>query len=348
LDFSPANARNVLVFAIDRSRLYSPEEVHTMHAHSIHQWQHRHAFLGTSHDRHARRTWLVVALTAAMMVAEIAGGSIFGSMALVADGWHMSTHAGALAIAGFAYHFARKHADDPRFAFGTGKLGELAGFASAVILALVALFIGYESVQRMLAPVPIIFTEAITIAVLGLGVNLVSAFLLRDDHDHHDEHHGHGQGDAHHHHHDHHDTNLRAAYLHVLADALTSVLAIAALLAARYYGWVWMDPAVGIIGALVIASWSIGLIRSSGVTLLDIVPEAGLASRIKERLEVGGDRVTDLHIWRVGPGHTAVVGSVVTDDPRDPSFYKARLNTLPRLSHVTIEVHVCPDHARAA
>jgi cation diffusion facilitator family transporter len=316
-----------------------------MHAHSLQQWQHGHAFLGARHDRHARRTWLVVALTAAMMVAEIAGGSIFGSMALVADGWHMSTHAGALAIAGFAYHFARKHADDPRFTFGTGKLGELAGFASAVILALVALFIGYESVQRMLSPIPIIFTEAITIAVLGLAVNVVSAFLLRDDHDHHDDHHGHGYGHAHpHHDHDHHhDTNLRAAYLHVLADALTSVLAIAALLAARYYGWVWMDPAVGIIGAFVIASWSISLIRSSGATLLDIVPEADLASHIKEMLEVGGDRVTDLHIWRVGPGHTAVVGSIVTDDPRDPSFYKARLQTLPRLSHVTIEVHECPD-----
>src|SRR4051812_22592286 len=199
-----------------------------MHAHSIEHWQHRHAFLGARHDRHERRTWLVVMLTAVMMVAEIAGGSLFGSMALVADGWHMSTHAAALSIAGFAYWFARKHAHDPRFTFGTGKIGELAGFASAVILGLVAFFIGYESVQRILAPVAITYDEAILIAVLGLGVNVLSAFLLSGD----DEH-------GHHHHHDdhahghHHDTNFRAAYVHVLADALTSILAIIALLSAR-------------------------------------------------------------------------------------------------------------------
>ena len=310
-----------------------------MHAHSIEQWQHHHAFLGAKHDRHERRTWFVVALTTLMMIAEIVAGTWFGSMALVADGWHMSTHAGALAIAGFAYHFARKHAHDPRFTFGTAKLGELAGFASAVILILVALFIAYESVQRILAPVAISFNEAIAVAVVGLGVNVVSAFLLREEH--HDHHESHGQR---HHHHVHHDTNLRAAYLHVLADALTSVLAIIALLAARYYGWVWMDPAAGIIGAVVIASWSISLIQSSGVTLLDMVPDASLSSRIKERLEIKGDRVSDLHIWRVGPGHTALVASLVTDEPQDPSIYKARLRGLPRLSHVTVEVHTCPDH----
>ncbi len=346
-----------------------------MHTHSIEPWTHHHAFLGAQHARNERRTWMVVALTAAMMVAEIVGGTLFGSMALVADGWHMSTHAGALGIAGFAYLFARRHAHDPRFTFGTGKLGELAAFASAVILALIALLIGYESVQRILSPVAISFTEAIPIAVLGLAVNLLSVLLLHNGHDHHD--HGHAHDHAHHdhdhdhddhddrdhphHHHDHghdhghdhhhhphhahgHDTNLRAAYLHVMADALTSVLAISALLAARYYGWVWMDPAVGIVGAVVIASWSVSLIRSSGMTLLDMVPEAGLATQIKEKLELGGDRVTDLHLWRVGPGHTAVVGSIVTDEPRDPSAYKARLEGLPSLSHVTIEVHRCPDH----
>ena len=313
-----------------------------MHVHSIEQWQHHHAFLGAKHDRHERRTWFVVVLTSVMMVAEIVGGTWFGSMALVADGWHMSTHAGALAIAGFAYHFARKHAHDPRFTFGTGKLGELAGFASAVILVLVALFIGYESVQRIIAPVAISFNQAIGVAVIGLIVNIVSAFLLREDHHEH-EYHGHGHHGQHHHRHAHHDTNLRAAYFHVLADALTSVLAILALLAARYYGWVWMDPAAGIIGALVIASWSISLIRSSGTTLLDVVPDPSLSFRIKERLEVNGDRVSDLHIWRVGPGHTALVASVVTDAPQDPSVYKARLRGLPRLSHVTVEVHTCPD-----
>ncbi len=306
-----------------------------MHAHSIERWRHHHAFLGARHDRHERRTWFVVGLTAVMMVAEIIGGTMFGSMALVADGWHMSTHAGALAIAGFAYRFARKHVHDPRFTFGTGKLGELAGFTSAIILVLVALFIGYEFVQRILAPVAIGYVEAIAIAVIGLAVNVVSALLLREDHDDHD-HHGH-------HAHKHHDTNLRAAYLHVLADALTSVLAIVALLGALFYGWVWMDPAVGLIGAIVIAGWSISLIRSSGVTLLDMVPDPSLPSRIKERLELDGDRISDLHIWRVGPGHTALVASVVSDRPQDAMVYKERLKGLRGLSHVTVEVHLCPD-----
>lgn len=310
-----------------------------MHAHSIDQWQHQHAFLGARHDRHARRTWFVVALTAAMMVAEIIGGTIFGSMALVADGWHMSTHAAALSIAGFAYWFARRHVHDPRFSFGTGKLGELAGFASAVILGMIALFIAYESVQRILTPVPILFNEAIAIAVIGLAVNLLSAFLLRDD-DHH-EHHGHDH--AHHHDH-HHDTNLRAAYIHVLADALTSILAIVGLLTARTYGWLWIDPVVGIIGAIVIASWSISLIRTAGATLLDMAPAPSLSSHVKERLEVDHDRVSDLHIWRVGPGHFALLASVVTVAPQDPSVYKAKLQDVDGLSHVTVEVHTCPGH----
>ena len=313
-----------------------------MHAHSIEPWQHHHAFLGARHDRNERRSWFVVALTAVMMVAEIIGGTLFGSMALVADGWHMSTHAGALAIAAFAYRFARKHAHDSRFTFGTGKLGELAGFASAIILVLIALLIGYESMQRMLAPVAISFDEAIAIAVVGLAVNIVSALLLREDqHDHGGHHHGHHD---HHHGHRHHDSNLRAAYMHVLADALTSVLAIGALLAARFYGWIWMDPAVGLIGAVVIASWSVSLIRSSGTTLLDMVPDPALSPRIMERLEVNGDRVSDLHIWRVGPGHSALVASIVSDAPQDPSIYKARLKDLKGLSHVTVEVHACLDH----
>lgn len=312
-----------------------------MHTHSIEHWQHHHSFLGARHDRHERRTWFVVALTAVMMVAEIAGGAWFGSMALFADGWHMSTHAGALAIAGFAYWFARKHTHNSRFTFGTGKVGELAGFASAIILLLVALFIGYESVQRVFDPVAIQYNEAIAIAAVGLAVNVISAFLLRESaHDHHSHHHQD-------HHQTHYDTNLRAAYSHVLADALTSVLAIVALLAARLYGWVWMDPAVGIIGALVIVSWSFGLIRSSGATLLDMVPDSDLASRIQEKLEVNGDRVSDLHIWRVGPGHSALVASVVADEPKDPSLYKARLKGLEGLSHVTVEVHACLDHGKA-
>jgi cation diffusion facilitator family transporter len=306
-----------------------------VHAHSIDNWRHRHAFLGAQHDRNERRAWFVVALTVTMMVVEIAGGTMFGSMALVADGWHMSTHAAALSIAGFAYWFARKHAHDPRFTFGTGKIGELAGFASAVILGLVALFIGYESVQRILAPVAITYNEAILIAVVGLGVNVLSAFLLSgdDEHGHHHDDHAHGN---------HHDTNFRAAYVHVLADALTSVLAIIALLSARFYGWVWMDPAVGLIGAVVIAFWSVGLMRSAGKMLLDMAPESALSKKITERLEVRDDRVSDLHVWQVGPGHSAVIASVVTHEPEDPSVYKARLNGLRGLSHVTIEVLKCP------
>ena len=307
-----------------------------MHSHSLAPWQHHHAFLGERHDRHARRTWLVVALTAVMMVAEIVGGTVFGSMALVADGWHMSTHAVALAIAAFAYRFARSHVHDPRFSFGTGKLGELAGFASAIILALIALFICGESIVRLLNPVAIHFNEAIAIAVLGLGVNLVSAWLLAEDHHHDDD----RQQDSDHRHHDH---NLRAAYVHVLADAMTSILAIIGLLAARFYGWVWMDPVMGIIGACVIAVWSWGLIRSAGTVLLDMVPHPKLASAVRERLEVQGDKVSDLHLWRLGPGHTAVIASVVADRPRPVAVYKERLKGLRGLSHVTVEVHTCPE-----
>ena len=205
-----------------------------MHSHTLDDWKHEHVFLGGAHERNERRTWLVVGLTAAMMVAEIAGGTLFGSMALLADGWHMSTHAGALAIAAFAYRFARRHARDPRFAFGTGKLGDLAGFASAIVLALVALMIGYESATRLVQPVPIHYPEATAIAAMGLLVNLLSAWMLGAGHDH-DHGHDHDQ-DGHHHHHDY---NLRAAFWHVMADALTSVLAIVALLAAWSYGWTW-------------------------------------------------------------------------------------------------------------
>ena len=311
-----------------------------MHSQSIAPWQHHHVFLGEKHDRHARRTWLVVGLTAVMMVAEIVGGTVFGSMALVADGWHMSTHAAALAIAAFAYWFARKHAHDPRFSFGTGKLGELAGFASAIILALIAFYIGVESVVRILNPVAIHFNEAIAIAVLGLGVNLLSAWLLAEDHHHdHDDDH---ELEAPHAHHDH---NIRAAYLHVLADAMTSILAIIGLLVARFYGWVWMDPMMGIIGAGVIAVWSWGLIRSSGAVLVDMVPHPKLASAVRERLEVEGDRVSDLHLWSLGPGHTAVIASVVAERPQPVAAYKARLKDLPGLSHVTVEIY--PLHGAA-
>ncbi len=319
-----------------------------MHTKSLESWQHDHVFLGEQHEHNERRTWFVVALTAVMMVAEIIGGTIYGSMALVADGWHMSTHAGALTIAALAFRFARTHAHDSRFSFGTGKLGELAGFSSAIILALIALFIGYESVVRILKPIPISFDQATLIAVLGLGVNLVSAWLLRDDHDHlhaHDN-----DNDPEHEHHQDHarDHNLRAAYLHVLADAMTSVLAIAGLLAGRFYGWIWMDPLMGMVGAGVIASWSWGLIHSSGAVLLDAVPNPKLMGLIRNRLEIDGDRVADLHLWRLGPGHTAVIASVVSDQPQPPAVYKARLSGLTGISHVTVEVHACPSHTPSA
>jgi cation diffusion facilitator family transporter len=313
-----------------------------MHSHSVGPWEHGHAFLGERHAHHEQRTWLVVALTTAMMAGEIAGGMVFGSMGLLADGWHMATHAAALAIAGFAYLFARRHVGDPRFSLGTGKFGELAGFTSAVILGVIAAFICYESVLRLVHPVDISFDESIAIASLGLGVNLLSAWLLREDHAHahddDDDHDDHDHGHAHHHA----DHNLKAAYVHVLTDALTSVLAIGGLLTARLFGWVWIDPMVGLLGAAVILRWAYGLIRSSGAVLLDAMPDRRLAERIREQIEVGGDRVADLHVWRLGPGHAAVILAVVSDAPQAPTAYKERIGDLHGLSHVTVEVHRCP------
>ena len=302
-----------------------------------------HVFLGADHARNERRTWLVIGLASFMMVAEIVGGSLFGSMALIADGLHMSTHAGALIIAAFAYTYARRHAADARFSFGTGKLGDLAGFTSAIVLAMIALLIGYEAVRRLLSPVPIAFEEAIPVAVLGLTVNLASAWLLRDDHDHGHAH-GHHDGDDdddhdHHHDHGHRDNNLRAAYVHVLADAATSVLAILGLLGGWVYGWVWMDPAMGIAGALVVANWSYGLVRDTGGILLDLTPDRSLLADIRRRLETGGDRLCDLHVWRIGPGHYGAIAAIITDRPREPEFYKEQLRGFARLSHVTIEVN---------
>lgn len=316
-----------------------------MHGRSMEDWQHRHVFLGAAHEKHERQTWIVVGLTAAMMVAEIVAGTIYGSMALLADGWHMSTHAAALTISALAYRLARRHAEDARFSFGTGKLGELAGFASAIILALIALLIAYESAIRIFNPVTIRFDEAMLVAFMGLAVNLASAWLLsagsraaHHDHDHHGhDHHGHGHG---------HDTNIRAAFFHVAADALTSVLAILALLGGRLYGWTWLDAVIGIVGALVILRWSYGLIVSSAATLLDTVPDRKVASEILQSLEVGGDRVGDLHLWRLGPGHAGMIASVISHDPQDPEVYKQRLSGIGGLSHMTIEVHRCPAEPR--
>ena len=322
-----------------------------MHMHSIDAFQHEHVFLGVQHDRNARRVWIVVALTFATMLGEIAGGTLFGSLALIADGWHMSTHAAALAISALAYGYARRHVHDPRFAFGTGKFGDLASFTSAIILAMIALFIGYESVERLFHPVSIFYNEAIAIAALGLAVNLGSAWLLRGGHAHHYHGHDHDRAHddhAHHRHgshsgHDHaaHDLNLRAAYIHVLADAMTSVLAILGLLTAKWFDWSFIDPLVGLAGTGVILSWAYGLVFQAGGVLIDSVPDQNLVSQMKNRLETGGDRVSDLHLWRVGPGHYAAVLSIISDRPQAPAAYKSRLAGLSHLSHVTVEVEQC-------
>jgi cation diffusion facilitator family transporter len=319
--------------------------------------RHEHVFLGADHERNERKVWLVIALTATMMVAEIIAGSVFGSMALTADGWHMSTHAGAMLIAALAYLYARRNARNPRYTFGTGKLGDLAGFASAIVLALIALVIAWESFVRLADPVTIDFDQAIFVAVIGLAVNLVSAWLLKDDHAHHHgghhAHHGghHGHHDGHHHHEGHHgnharsvghagkDNNLRAAYLHVIADALTSVLAIAALILGKFYGWNALDPIMGIVGGLVIARWSWGLIGVTSTVLLDAQSEnKDLAGEIRRQVETQEDRISDLHVWQVGPGHHAAIIALVTSKPQPPSFYKEKLRSLEDLSHVTVEV----------
>lgn len=407
---------------------------------------HDHVFLGAAHGQNERRTWTVIALCTAMMVAEIVGGTLFGSLALVADGLHMSTHAGAMLIAALAYTYARRHASDARFVFGTGKLGDLAGFTSAIVLAMIALLIAYEAIARFLSPVPIHFDEAIPIAVLGLLVNLASVWLLSGDHHGHSHHHGHAAHHAHgdeaqtistgagvfavsifedgvppvfrispaakqaciagaratittiradgshqtfdmaergdrlesidaipephaftaivrlhgsehsltfvEHEHAHHhghggskdvtarDHNIRSAYIHVIADAAVSVLAIVGLVLARAFGWMWMDPLAGIVGALVIANWSYGLMRDTGRILLDGSPDTRLADNVRRSIESGGDRVTDLHVWRLGPGHMSAVVSVATGDPaRDSRFYHQLLKRFTSLSHVTVEVH---------
>ncbi|MBI5849719.1 MAG: CDF family Co(II)/Ni(II) efflux transporter DmeF [Planctomycetes bacterium] len=293
-------------------------------------WEHSHAF-GTGEPSFGEsRTRWVTALTFVMMVVEIVAGVGYRSMALLADGWHMATHVVALGVAAFAYAYARRHAADPRFSFGTGKVGALGGFASAVGLALAAVLILGESVIRLGSPRAISFDQAIVVATVGLLVNLASAILLRSEH-HHDE-----PGAAHRHH----DHNLRGAYLHVVADALTSVLAIVALLAGKLLGTTWLDPAMGIVGSLVIARWSYGLLRDTSGVLLDAEVSAERRALLKAAVEVDGHaRVVDLHLWRVGPEHLAALIAVVSPAPREPGHYKALLAPFGDLAHVTVEVH---------
>jgi cation diffusion facilitator family transporter len=292
---------------------------------------HDHVFLGKRHDENARRTLWVVALTAVMMVGEIAAGLAFNSMALLADGFHMATHAGALGIAAIAYAYAKRHAHGRRYSFGTGKVGDLAGFASALVLGIVALGIAFESAMRLVDPSPVAFTEATIIAVIGLGVNIVSALLLGHGHDHdHDHAHDHHHGHAHER-----DNNLRSAYLHVVADALTSVLAIAALLGGRYLGWVWLDPLMGIVGSVVIAVWAWSLMRDTGAVLLDAT-DAAIEAEIRELVEGPGDaKITDLHVWRVGPGaHSAIIS--VVGATRETIC--ARVKPVHEIEHLTVEI----------
>ena len=328
------------------------------------QEQHSHVFLGEGHSRAERQAWAVIWLCGVMMALEVVGGILFGSVALIADGLHMSTHASALLLTALAYSYARRHVGDRRFTFGTGKLGDLAGFTSAVILAMIALLIGYEAVSRFIHPVPIHFREAIPIAFLGLAVNLTSAWLLsRGGHHHHHHHehehdshasdHGHRIATAEHEHHAGHDherhahgaaatsrdNNMRAAIIHVAADGAVSLLVIVGLLLARAFGWLWMDPLAGTVGALVIASWSFGLIRDTSGVLLDMNPDQALEERIHGAVAAQGDRLTDLHVWRLGPGHLGAIVAVETRELRSPEFYREKLSHLPMLSHVTIEIH---------
>jgi cation diffusion facilitator family transporter len=318
----------------------------TVHDHSSHEhgiWTHDHVYLGAGHERAEQRTRLATIVTAVFMVVEIAAGLAFGSMALLADGFHMATHVGALGLAAGAYWLARRHARDTRFTFGSGKFGDLAAFASAIVLGLIALGIAFESFERLVDPVKVNYASALAVAALGLAVNVVSALILKDDHHAHDHGHLHeGQG---HHHHDHADHNMRAAYVHVLADAATSVLAIAALAAGLFFGLHYLDPLVGVIGAGVIASWAYGLIRDSALVLLDAEDSPDLADRIRAHLETGaGTKVRDLHLWRLGPGHRGLIVSLVSPHSTDSEAVKQGLrHGFPDLSHVTVEVAVCAD-----
>ncbi len=399
---------------------------------------HSHVFLGEGHAANERRTWMVIALCAFMMAAEIVGGLVFGSIALIADGLHMSTHASALLLAALAYHYARRHAEDARFSFGTGKLGDLAGFTSAIVLAMIALVIGYEAATRFIWPVAIAFNEAIPIAALGLAVNVASVLLLSGGAAHGHAHAG-RFGPAHHHAHDQahaiatsagpvtveifedgvpprlrlsstgrqlaagdatvetlrpdgtrqlfrfaardgylesldeipephaftarlslyggaeshdiafvehehahgsarRDNNMRAALVHVLADAAISVLVIIGLSFGLWLGWAWMDPLVGLIGAIAIAAWSYSLIRDTGAILLDMNPDRGMADRMRAAIEADGDRLTDLHLWRLGPGHLGAIVSVTTRRQRGADYYQSLLRRFRALSHVTVQV----------
>ena len=298
--------------------------------------RHAHIFGQDVRRPGEKRTLIVIAITGAMMLVEIITGILFGSMALLADGLHMASHAAALGINAFAYIYARRHARDSRFSFGTGKVNALGGFSGAILLALFALLMAWESFHRLLNPVDIVFNQAILVACLGLVVNGACVFILGAG----DHRHAHERGQEHDDHHHHHDHNLRSARLHVLADALTSILAIVALLAAKYFGFVWMDPVMGVVGAILVARWSLGLLRTSGWVLLDRQGPESIRNQIAESIRRDGDSdIADLHLWSIGPGVHAVAIAVVARDPATPDQYRERLPRHLGLAHVTIEVH---------
>jgi cation diffusion facilitator family transporter len=304
-----------------------------MHTYNLEKWRHKHDFT-VIHEKGERRTLLVLIITALTMIVEIAAGTLFGSMALLADGWHMGTHTAAFAITIFAYRYSKRHADNRNFTFGTGKVSVLGGFASAIALAVIALVMAFESIHRFFETPHIRFNEAISVAILGLLVNLLCAALLHVGHGHSHQH-AHDSGD--HHHHDH---NLKGAYLHVLADALTSVLAIVALSFGKFLGWHWLDPLMGIVGALIISRWSYGLLRDTSGILLDKNIAANHSRDIQSKIESDTDnRVSDIHVWKVGPADYAAIISIVTHYPKSPAYYKSLLNEFNSLSHVTIEVN---------
>ena len=321
-----------------------------MGIHDLSGFRHEHAF-DRGNPSAERRTWVVVGITAATMVAEIVAGILTGSMALLADGWHMSTHVAALSIAGVAYLLARRWSADERFAFGTWKIEVLGAFTSAVLLAVVALVMVVESVGRFVAPVPIRYDVALGVAVLGLVVNLACAVVLHGahhghDHAHHGHDHGHHGHDHGHHGEGHQDLNLRSAYVHVITDALTSVLAILALAAGLWLGWAWLDPAMGIVGAVVILWWAKSLVRDSARVLLDREMDAPIVERLRHAVQSDGDaEISDLHVWRVGRSSYAAVITVVAARPLDADGYRARMAGIPELVHVSVEVNQCPHGA---
>ncbi len=312
-----------------------------MHNEELHPWQHTHTFGQDRRRPGERRTLIVIALTGVMMVVEIFAGMVLGSMALLADGLHMASHVVALGVSALAYVYARRHAHDSAFSFGTGKVNTLGGFTGAVLLAVFAALMGWESLARFVQPTVIVFDQAILVAILGLIVNGISALILGmgqlpEDGDHA---HGHDHGPAH----PHHDHNLESAYLHVLADAATSVLAIIALLAGKYLGLLWMDPAMGLVGALLVARWAVGLLRTTSSILLDRQGPETLSHSIRQGIEIDRDsQVTDLHLWSIGPDLYAVILTIVAQEPRSPGEYRARIAQHPELAHISLEIHRRP------